>query len=180
MCEFRRQARCLPNELLDVVCFLKRNAVGSEPSFHSFFRRLLTVVDSRVERAASGIGRDARGLQVMQRLGQPLASKLGRASSIEFAPALQNVVLNGRAQVTVAVELGASLDEHIFAHVQIAETVMRPLHPPNGFLAAVADNDHQIHVAVLMWRARSVRAKEINFLRLELGFQPFHDLLQQT
>src|SRR5258708_5896082 len=85
---------------------------------------------------------------------------LARASSIEFAAALQNLVLNGYAQMAVAVKFRAGLDKHVFAHVQIAETMMRALHPADGPLAAFADNHHQIHVAVFMGRAPSVRAEQ--------------------
>src|SRR5713101_150204 len=103
-----------------------------------------------------------------------------RASSIELASALQNLVLDGCAQMAVAVKLRPRLDKHVFAHVQIAETMMRPLHPAGRSLSALTDDHHQVHVTVFMWRAPRVRAKQKDLLRLELGFQPFHDLLQQT
>jgi hypothetical protein len=40
-----------------------------------------------------------------------------------------NLVLDGRAQMAVSDELGASLHKNVLAHVQIAETAVRPLHP---------------------------------------------------
>ena len=58
--------------------FLKRNAAGGEPGFHGFFPRLLAVVDGRVQRAVRRVGGDARGLQVVPRLGQPLARETGK------------------------------------------------------------------------------------------------------
>src|SRR6266704_2155862 len=82
-----------------------------------------------------------------------------RASSIELAPALQNLVLNGCAQMAVAVKLRAGLDKHVFAHVKVAEAMMRALHPADGPLAALADDHHQVHVAVFMGRAPRVRAE---------------------
>lgn len=45
---------------------------------------------------------------------------------------------------------------------------------------AVAHDDEQINVAVFMRIAPGVGAKEINLLRLKLGFQPFNRMLQKA
>lgn len=78
----------------------------------------------------------------------------------------------------VAVNLRARGDKHVLGKTQPAQTAVRPLHPPNCLLAAVADNDHEIHVAVLGWRAPCVRTEQINLLRLKFGFQPFDCFVQ--
>jgi len=103
-----------------------------------------------------------------------------RASSIEFAPALHNLVLDGGAEMPVAVGLGAGLDEDVFAHVHIPEAMMRTLHSFDGTFGAFWHNDHEINVTVFMGRAPGVRAEEIDFLRLKFLFQPFNRFVQKA
>ena len=80
----------------------------------------------------------------------------------------------------VAVNLRTRGHEHVLGKTQPAQTAVCPLHPPDGLLAAVADNDHEIHVAVLGRRAPGVRTEQINLLRLKFGFQPFYCFVQQA
>ena len=56
----------------------------------------------------------------------------------------------------------------------------RPLHPPDGALAALGHNHHQVHIAIFMGRAPRVRTEQKNLLRLEFGPQQLHGSLQQT
>src|SRR5271169_5933713 len=79
-----------------------------------------------------------------------------RASSIEFAAALQNLVLDGGPQMPIAIKLLPSLNKYVFTHVQVAKTVMRALHPADSPLTAFGDDHHQIHVAIVMGCTPSV------------------------
>src|SRR5262245_30211856 len=103
-----------------------------------------------------------------------------RASSIEFAPVPQNLVLEGRAQMAISVEFGASLGKYVLAHVQIAETVVRPLHPLDGRFRAFRNDDHNVNVAVLMRRTPGVRTEKINLHRLKFLFEPFNGFVQKA
>ena len=82
--------------------------------------------------------------------------------------------------MSIPVELGASLNEHVFAHVQIAEAMVRPLHPLDGPFGAARHDDHEIDVAVVGRRAPGVRTEQINFLRLKFYFQPFNGIFQKA
>lgn len=57
---------------------------------------------------------------------------------------------------------------------------MRALHPLDAAFGAVADDDHQIHIAVVGRGAPGVGAEQINLLRLKLGFQPFDGFFQEA
>ena len=78
-------------------------------------------------------------------------------------------MLDGRAQILVAVKFLARLDKHVLAHLQIAKAVMRALHPAGCPFAAFADHHHQIHVTVVVRNAPCVRAKEPDLLRLKFS-----------
>jgi hypothetical protein len=99
-------------------------------------------------------------------------------SSIELAAFGQNLVKQGCAEMFVAVNLGAGWNKHVFGKAQSCQAAMGALHSPDGFLAALSDNYHQIHIAVIVRNAPRVRTEQINFLRLKLCLQPFHSLVQ--
>jgi hypothetical protein len=79
-----------------------------------------------------------------------------------------------------SVELGASLDKYVLAHVQIAETVVRPLHPLDGTFRTFRNDDHNVNVAVVMRRTPGVRTEKINLYRLKFLFQPFNGFVQKA
>ena|SRR5215469_5923067 len=82
--------------------------------------------------------------------------------------------------MAVSVELGASLDKYVLAHVQIAETVMRPLHPLGWKFRAFRNDDHNVNVAVVMRRTPGVRTEKINLHGLKFLFQPFNGFVQKA
>jgi len=70
----------------------------------------------------------------------------------------------------VAVNLGAGWHKHVFGESHSSQAAVGALHPPDCLLAALPDYHHQIHVAVIGWRAPSMGTEQIDFLRLKFGF----------
>src|ERR1017187_1299505 len=101
-------------------------------------------------------------------------------SPINFASALKYFVGQAAANFPDAVHLAPCPHQHVNGEWQSPQTKLRPLVAPDGALIAFLQNNHQIHVAVVRRRAPRVRAEQINFLRLKLGFQPFHCCFQQA
>lgn len=86
----------------------------------------------------------------------------------------------GSPQVFVAVNLSARGNEHVLCETNPAQAAMGALHPLDAALFAVRNNDHQIHIAVVIGRAPGVRTEQINFLRLKFNFQSLDGFFQQT
>jgi hypothetical protein len=84
------------------------------------------------------------------------------------------------AKVFIAVHFTARSHEHVCGHCQPAQTTLRALVAPDRPLVALRQNHHEVHVTVFIGRSPGVRAEEINFLRLKLGFQPFDYIFQKA
>src|SRR5437773_11322801 len=75
------------------------------------------------------------------------------ASSIKFAAFGKDLVKEGSAQVFVTIHLGTRGNEHVLRKTDPAQTAMSALHSFDAAFVAVRNNDHQIHVAVVIGRA---------------------------
>lgn len=79
----------------------------------------------------------------------------------------------------VAVKFGPGVDQDILGETDAAQTSLSALHPPNGAFVAGRHDDHQIHIAIFVGCAPSVRTEKPDLLRLKFGFQSFDRFFQK-
>jgi len=99
---------------------------------------------------------------------------------MHLASLFEHLVREAAANAPDAIHFAARPNQHVGRNGQPTQTTLRALVAPDGPLVALRQNHHQVHVAIFIGRAPGMRAKQINFLRLKLSFQPLNGFFQQT
>ena len=79
----------------------------------------------------------------------------------------------------VAIDLDARRNDHVLGHSQTAQTTMSPLRTADGWLIALAHDDHEIHIAVFGGLAPCVRTEQPDLFRLKFRHQPLCGCFKQ-
>src|SRR5437667_8435942 len=94
----------------------------------------------------------------LARVSQSLTSS-SSASSIKLAALVQDLMIQGGAQVFVTVDFAPRPYQYVGGHSQPSEAFLSALIAANGALLAARHNHHEVNVAVFSRRAPGVGAK---------------------